>query len=153
VRVIVAHCASMGSGVDLDRGPDGPMVENFRLFARLMETPGYEGLLFGDISAMTQLNRVAALVEVIRRPQWHSRLLNGSDYPLPGVMPLFSLDSLVQQGYLDERAAATLSAIRRHNPLLFDFVLKRHMRVDGNRLAKEIFESRRLFTEPASRTS
>ena len=26
---------------------------------------------------------------------WHHRLLNGSDYPLPGVMPVFSMQSFV----------------------------------------------------------
>ncbi len=37
VRVIMAHCASLGDGTDLDRGPDAPAVSNFTLFARLME--------------------------------------------------------------------------------------------------------------------
>ena len=41
VRVVVAHCASLGSGVDLDRGESGPMVPNFELFARLMDDPRY----------------------------------------------------------------------------------------------------------------
>ena len=25
---------------------------------------------------------------------WHSRLLNGSDYPLPGIVPLYSMSRL-----------------------------------------------------------
>ncbi len=54
VRVIVAHCASMGDGEDLDAGANAPRVTNFELFARLMEEARYEGLLYGDISAMTQ---------------------------------------------------------------------------------------------------
>ena len=45
---------------------------------------------------MTQVNRAGpALAEVIERTEWHARLLNGSDYPLPGVMPMFSVDYLV----------------------------------------------------------
>ncbi len=38
VRVVVAHCASLGMGRDLDR-PDPPLVDNFALFARLMDEP------------------------------------------------------------------------------------------------------------------
>ena len=60
VRVIVAHCASFGAGVDLDAGPDGPVVPNVDLFARLMDDPRYGHLLMGDISALMQSNRTAA---------------------------------------------------------------------------------------------
>ena len=57
VKVIVAHCAGLGSNEDLD-DPDRKIVSNFDLFLRLMEEKRYEGLLFGEISAMTQFNRV-----------------------------------------------------------------------------------------------
>ena len=88
VRVIVAHCASTGASVDTDRGINGPEVENFALFTRLMDDPRYHGKLYGDISALTESSRVGPLVKyVIRRIDWHDRLLNGSDYPLPGYMP------------------------------------------------------------------
>lgn len=88
VRVIVAHCASPGASVDTDRGVNGPEVENFALFTRLMDDPRYHGKLYGDISALTESSRVGPLVKyVIRRIDWHDRLLNGSDYPLPGYMP------------------------------------------------------------------
>ena len=146
VRVVIAHCASMGTDCDLDRGPDGPLVPSFDLFTRLMEDARYEGRLYGDISAMPQVTRAApALARVIERTDWHSRLLNGSDYPLPGVMPLFSADYLVSLGLLDERAVPTLKAIRAHNPLLFDFVLKRHLRAGGKSLARGVFETRGFF--------
>jgi len=39
-----------------------------------------------------------------------------------------------------------LSAIREHNPLLFDFVLKRHLRSAGKRFAPGVFETRSFFT-------
>lgn len=88
VRVIVAHCASTGASVDTDRGVNGPEVENFALFTRLMDDPRYHGKLYGDISALTESSRVGSLVKyVIRRIDWHDRLLNESDYPLPGYMP------------------------------------------------------------------
>jgi uncharacterized protein len=146
VRVVVAHCASMGEDRDLDRGGGGPVVDSFDLFARMMEDPRFEGRLFGDISAMTQQNRVgAALARVIERTDWHPRLLNGSDYPLPGVMPLYSVDYMVSLGYIPRAAAAPLTEIRRHNPLLFDFVLKRHLRSRGKQLSPSVFETRDFF--------
>jgi mannonate dehydratase len=146
VRVVVAHCASMGQDRDLDRGPQGPYVESFELFARLMDQPRYEGRLFADISAMTQLNRAGpALVRTIERTEWHPRLLNGSDYPLPGVMPIFSVDYLVALGLLEPSASGVLKSIREHNPLLFDFVLKRHLRSRGKAFAKIVFETRPFF--------
>ena len=146
VRVIVAHCASLGSGVDLDRGPDGASVSNFALFARLMDEPRYEGRLFGEISAMTQINRLGTpLRTLLARPEWHTRLVNGSDYPLPGVMPLFSLARMVDGNYLSTAEAKVLSEVRRYNPLLFDFALKRLLRDGGRRLAPTVFASRRVF--------
>ena len=42
VRVVVAHCASMGEDRDLDQGANGPYVDSFALFARLMDEKRYE---------------------------------------------------------------------------------------------------------------
>jgi mannonate dehydratase len=146
VRVIGAHCASRGQDRDLDRGPHGPFVDSFALFARLMDEPRYAGRLYGDLSAITQLNRAGpALVQVIERSDWHVRLLNGSDYPLPGVMPIFSMQYLVQLGLLDPAAAPVLSEVRAYNPILFDFVLKRHLRSGGRALPASVFETRDFF--------
>jgi len=146
VRVIVAHCASMGAGLDLDRGPDGPRVDNFALFTRLMDEPRYHGRLFGDISAITQINRAGPYLRtLLQRDDWHDRLLNGSDYPLPGVLPLFSLRGLALDGFIGEAEAAWLSQLRRHHPLLFDWVLKRRLAADGRRFAPAVFETRRVF--------
>ena len=146
VRVVVAHCASMGQDRDLDQGPNGPLVDSFLLFSRLFEMEKYKGLLFGDISAMTQVNRAGpALAKVVEREDWHPRLLNGSDYPLPGVMPIFSVDYLVSLNLVQESAAPVLKEIRAHNPLLFDFVLKRHLRSNGTALARSVFETRSFF--------
>ena len=147
VKVIIAHCASIGSGPDLDKGPHGPQRHNIEFFARLMADPHYEGLLFGDIAAITQINR---RLEVLRRifshQEWHGRLLHGSDYPLPGVMPLFSLSRYVEAGALSGEAARVLSEIRPYNPLLFDFVLKRSLAFDGAGLAPAIFETAPFFS-------
>jgi uncharacterized protein len=146
VRVVVAHCATVGQDRDLDRGSDGPLVDSFALFARLMDDARYGRTLHGDISAVTQVNRAGpALAHILRRQDWHARLLNGSDYPLPGIMPLFSLERLAQMHFIDARIIPVLSEIRHHNALLFDFVLKRHLRTDGKALPARVFETRRFF--------
>jgi len=143
VRVVVAHCASMGEDRDLDRGASGPYVDSFSLFVRVFEK--FKNC-YGDISAMTQVNRAGpALARVIERQDWHERLLNGSDYPLPGVMPIFSVDYLVALKMVEASAADVLREIRLHNPLLFDFVLKRSLRSNGKALNAGVFETRRFF--------
>ncbi len=146
VRVIVAHCAVQGKNRDLDEGPNGPRVQNFELFTRLMDQPQYDGSLFGEISAVTQINHVGpALRTIILRDDWHHRLINGSDYPLPGVMPLISMRQLLKHGYLSAEQAQVCSQIRQYNPLLADFLIKRNLTVEGKRLSPRVFESRRVF--------
>ena len=143
VRVVVAHCASLGEDRDLDRGPNGPYVESFALFQRVFEK--YPNC-YGDIAAMTQVNRAGpALARVVESEAWHARLLNGSDYPLPGVMPIFSVDYVVSLGMLEASSAEVLREIRLHNPLLFDFVLKRSLRSNGKSLSARVFETRGFF--------
>jgi hypothetical protein len=151
IRIVVAHCASLGEDVDLDRGAAGPVVPSFDLFARLMDEPRYEKLLHADISALTQRNRAGApLRAVLERREWHGRLLNGSDYPLPGILPLFSPAALAADGLLERAAVQPLEALRDHNPLLFDFVLKRHLRAGGIAFPISVFESRRFFVKESS---
>jgi mannonate dehydratase len=143
VRVVIAHCASMGEDRDLDRGANGPYVDSFSLFVRVFEN--FKNC-YGDISAMTQVNRAGpALARVVESESWHARLLNGSDYPLPGVMPIFSVDYLVSLKMLEATAADVLREIRLHNPLLFDFVLKRALRSNGKALPARVFETRAFF--------
>ena len=77
------------------------------------------------------------------------RSLNGSDYPLPGIMPIFSVDYLVSLGLLEAAAGPLLTEVRAHNPLLFDFVLKRSLRAGGKRFANAVFETRGFF-EPGA---
>jgi mannonate dehydratase len=145
VRVVIAHCASMGQDRDLDRGENGPYLDSFLLFQRMMDDPRYP-TLHGDIAAMTQVNRAgSALATVIERTDWHARLINGSDYPLPGVMPIFSVDYLVSLGLLKAGLTEILKEIRFHNPLLFDFVLKRHLQSNSKALSSGVFETRAFF--------
>lgn len=145
VRVVVAHCASMGRDIDLDIGVDGPEVECFQLFERLMATREFEGRLFGDISALPQTNRFAYLERILKHREWAGRLLNGSDYPLPGVFPLFSVDAFVEKNWLKAEVGEHLKRVREGNPLLFDFLLKRHLQIDGAKFGRETFETARVF--------
>jgi len=147
VRVIVAHCASLGTGRDLDRGPNGPEVANFALFARLFDDAAYRDRIYADISAVTLINRDPAVIEtLLTSTDWHARLLNGSDYPLPGIPPLVSLNDFVARGLLEARAVPVLRTIRDHSALLFDLVLKRSLARNGARLSGSIFETRSFFT-------
>ena len=146
VRVVVAHCATLGTDRDLDRGEDGPYVESFRLFARLMDDLRYRGKVYGDISGVAQVNRAGpALITLLEREDWHARLLNGSDYPLPGIVPLHSVSQLAELGVIERELAPLLAEVREHNPLLFDFVLKRNLRAGGRRFPASVFETRPFF--------
>jgi mannonate dehydratase len=144
VRVVVAHCASLGMGKDTDRGGE-TLVPNFELFARLMDTTQYRANLVGEISAITQANRMHVIPALLARPDWLDRLVNGSDYPLPGVVPLIALQALVEANMLDPRAVEPLRRIRDYNAILFDLALKRSLAVGGVRFPVRVFESRAFF--------
>lgn len=147
VKVVIAHCGSLGDNHDTDKGPNGPFVSNFKLFARLMDDSRYEGLLFGDISALIQTNRIGPILDkVITRSDWHSRLIYAYDYPIPGVVPLVSLKLFKEKQYITAEQTGILAQLRQHNPLLFDFVLKRIMRVQGQGFGTSVFQTRSLWT-------
>jgi hypothetical protein len=137
VKVIVCHCASSGDGVDEDEG-SGPTagaaakwVPNLDLFLRLMDEKAWDGLLFGDISALTQFNRCGALARLLQRTDLHHRLINGSDYPMPAINVLAQTGKLESLGILSPAERQALNEIDRHNPLIFDFVMKRTARGPG----------------------
>jgi len=133
VKVIAAHCAGLGENPDLDH-PDRRLVPNFQLFMRLMEEKRYEGLLFGDISAMTQRNRLGVpLTTILERTDLHARLVNGSDYPLPAINIVISTGALARAGYITRAERTGLNELYDYNPILFDFVLKRTLKVPGAR--------------------
>ena len=141
VKVIVAHCAGLGENEDLDRA-DKKLAPNFDLFLRLMNEKRYEGLVFGDISAMTQFNRAGKpLATVLAREDLHERLVNGSDYPLPAINVLIRTGPLLRAGYINGDERDALNEIYDYNPLLFDFVLKRTVRLPGTnqRLPASVF--------------
>jgi predicted TIM-barrel fold metal-dependent hydrolase len=145
VRVIVAHCASLGHGDEIESNGAGDKPSNFDLFVRLMDEPQYRGVLFGDVSAVVQANRIDVIPTLLSRREWQPRLLNGSDYPLPGVVPLIDLRKLVTRGWLSADLVEALLQLRHHNVLMFDFVLKRSLSVDGQRFDRQVFETAAFF--------
>ncbi len=141
IRVIAAHSASLGNCVDEDDGA-ATITNCFDLFLRLMDEPKYVGLLFGEISAITQYNRMPTpLATLLSRQDLHSRLVNGSDYPLPAINALIRTTSLASEGFIATDERQSLNEIYDYNPLLFDFVLKRTLRHPQTRqkLAAAIF--------------
>ena len=143
VRVVLAHCASDGFDEDLDNG--NKRIKSFDLFARLMDTPDYQKLVFGEISALTLINHAWAIKPILQRTDWHHRLLNGSDYPLPGILPLVNTESLAKQGLLNNEYIPFLQALKHHNALLFDFAVKRLIALDGIQFANSVFETKSFF--------
>lgn len=128
VKVVALHVASTGTDIDLD-DERRPTVSSFDLFMRMMDTPQYDGLLFGEISATTFFNHLHQPLRVLlERQDLHHRLLNGSDYPLPGINFLLRTSSLVDGGFITREQRKHLNEIYKYNPLLFDFVIKRTIR-------------------------
>ena len=128
VRVIVAHAASLGTCEDLDNR-EAKKANCFDLFLRLMDEPKYAGLAFGEVSAMLQFNRMPVpFSTLLKRQDLHSRLVNGSDYPLPAINALIRTRSLASDGFITNEERTALNEIYDYNPLLFDFVLKRTIR-------------------------
>ena len=141
VRVIVAHCASLGTCIDLD-DPGKIKMSCFDLFIRMMDDPKYEGLLYGDISAMLQFNRMPGpLSKLLNRPDLHDRLVHGTDYPLVAINSLIRTRSLAKEGFITQQERLLLNEIYDYNPWLFDYILKRTVRYPGTekRLSPGLF--------------
>ena len=128
IRVVMAHTASLGTCEDIRR-PEKPKASCFDLALGMMDEQKYQGLLFGEISAQLQFNRVpAALPTLLKRQDLHRRLVNGSDYPLPAINFLIRTRELARDGFITDEERRYLNEIYDYNPLLFDFVLKRTVR-------------------------
>lgn len=146
--VVALHCGSLGHARDLDL-ESGPARPAFELFLRLAREAGPGGRLFGELSALTQVNREGADLEALLEGEVSAeRLVNGSDYPLAAVDPLTSLGRLERGGFLETEDLPPLREVFAANPLLFDLVLKRCLRAPGSadlRFPPAVFESARLF--------
>jgi predicted TIM-barrel fold metal-dependent hydrolase len=145
VTVVMAHAASLGTNEDLDH--PGVTSPNFELFLRLMDEPRYEGRLYGEISATTQVNRLPdPLIVLLGRTDLHHRLVNGSDYPLPAINIVIQTRALVRYGLLTPNEREWLNEIYDYNPLLFDFAVKRTIRhpESGSRFSANVFNGSAL---------
>lgn len=141
IKVVMAHCASLGEDEDFDN--DNKKVSSFDLFIRMMDNPKYDGLLYGEISAMTQFNRLPKpLLTLLERTDLHHRLINGSDYPLPAINVVIHTRALVKYGMITKQEREYLNEIYKYNPLVFDYVLKRTIRHPklGTGFNKAVFE-------------
>jgi predicted TIM-barrel fold metal-dependent hydrolase len=128
VRVIVAHCGSLGEGEDLD-DPGRRKVSNFDLFLRIMDDPRYRGLAYGDLSAVCFRNREPRVLRtLLERTDLHPRLVDGTDWPLPAIRILTSTGRLEREGLLTRAERAALDEVFEYDPRLFDLALKRTLR-------------------------
>ena len=141
VVVVAAHVATSGacgSGSCFDE------------LLTMLDDPRWRENLYADISAVPQWNRAAHLPVLLRRADLHGRLLFGTDYPLPAIDPLISTRYLEHKGLLDAADRSRLNQVFQLNPLPFDYLLKRCLRIvdeDGTRhsFAPVVFETRRAF--------
>ena len=113
----------------------------------MMNEPRHVNLLMGDLSAIGQLARtgpdLATLLRMAAKgAPWQHRLLYGSDYPIPALMPLYSSQRLADMGFLEARWVPLLQTLRRHNAWLFDLVMKRALRWQGQGFAADVFATR-----------
>ena len=53
--------------------------------------------------------------------------------------------ALARAGLLPKAAVHDLDILRQHNPLFFDFALKRLLRWQGHSFSPAVFATRRLF--------
>jgi mannonate dehydratase len=128
VRVVALHSGSDGLGTDLD-SPTKEEVPNLDLFLRMLENPMYDGLLFGEISAMVFYRHVEGpLLRLLEREDLHHRFVNGSDYPVPGINAATRTSTLVDAGLITDEQRLYLNEIYSYNPLVFDFVVKRTLK-------------------------
>lgn len=127
VDIVMVHCAAAGRYPD----PEGEgRVGGTELFLRLMRNPDYADHLRGAIAGIaTRWRNRGALTRLLQHPQIADRLVYASGYPLPAVDAAIDTGELADQGFITHRQADALEAIYAVNPLLFDFVLKRTLRL------------------------
>lgn len=139
VKIVVAHCSTEGHDTDFENGDK--KEHSFNLFKRLMNDKNYENNLYADISATPQINRAHWLKEILLNQQWHSRLLNGSDYPLPAIPLLFNLTWLKYLGLINREEARELHKIKKESIFRYDFMVKKVISYQGIRFPNSVFET------------
>ena len=134
VTVVMLH-----AGRDGDEA-SGAQRSYFERFLEMMREPAYLGRLFGEISVLPYVGTQDKMAEIFADPDLRCRMLDGSDYPNPAlnIVRMLSTDlfepsgplswSTVEPLHVLRARRDALDAIRRQNPVLYDFVLKRSLR-------------------------
>ena len=71
--------------------------------------------------------------------------INGSDYPLPAIMPLINTRQLNQMGLLKSEHLPFLQELKVYHPFMFDFAVKRLIQFNDIHFDHKIFATRRFF--------
>lgn len=138
VKVIAAHCGSEGYNIDFE-SEGMPVKSNYELWKRIMDDKKYDGLLFGDISAVIGFKRLGILKELLADKKYHHRLVNGSDYPVPAIRFVSNTLAMKLYGLITQEEREVLDEIFQYNPLLFDYVTKRLIQNNGDRFNPKLF--------------
>ncbi len=134
VTIIMAHLGNWGENKD----SKGEIQKNYKIFFKMLEQAEINGKwkLYSDLSAITFGKNIDNLRTLFKKKHlWH-RIVNGSDYPLPGVSFLNNCSKLQKLNFITKDEKEALDEIYALNPLLFDFVLKRTLRNPENRTDK-----------------
>jgi len=142
VKIIVAHSAILGENSDLDSPQK--VIPNFKLFMRMFKNQKYKKNLFGGLSATFLADRLdAGITELISTSQNSSRLVYGSDYPIPAFNVVIRLSKLVNKGLLKAEDQEPLKEVYKYNPLLFSLLLASKLQQPEShlRFSPSIFKS------------
>ena len=139
VTVVMLHAGREGEE-ESDTSSSGAPRSYFERFLEMMREPAYRGRLFGEISMLPYVGTQDEMATIFADPDLRCRMLDGSDYPSPAlnIVRMLSRELFESRGPLrwsDAEQVSTrrarrdaLDTIRRQNPLLYDFVLKRSLR-------------------------
>lgn len=139
VTVVMLHAGREGEE-ESDTSDSGAPRSYFERFLEMMREPAYRGRLFGEISVLPYVGTEDKMAVIFADPDLRCRMLDGSDYPNPAlnIVRVLSTGLFESRGPLRWSAAEQVSTlrarrdaldtIRRQNPLLYDFVLKRSLR-------------------------
>lgn len=141
VQVILAHAATTGHHVDPSK-PELGKQPAYQLLAQMMDNPKYQDQLFLDLSAISLYNHLGPQLDtLLQRTDWHHRMMDGSDYPLPAINFLIRTKTLLKKGYITQLERKRLNEVYQVNPLLFDLLVKRVLKhpKSGARFSIEAF--------------
>ena len=149
VTVVMLH--SGRDGVERRPGIDGLRKPYFDRFLEIMGMKEYSGRLFGEISVVPYVGTHHRLKDLMADSEIRCRLVDGSDYPTPAISIINPTRALLEAGFLrraddpdtslERERKRALDEIYSYNPILFDFVLKRTIRVNGEPIPPATFYS------------